>query len=1063
MNRSIKKVQGATRVGAALIILSLCFVQNADAARVVDTTKQVAAVAFSGGTFYTGASQAGGAEKAVARYTINPADPLGLIEQGLAPNAGVNLNGAAGAASPLHNKQISALTTMPNGNIVAAVKVPGGAGDQSKNTITLITQPTDGLVAFSNATDLIKDTANNELADQLIPALAASNDTIFVALPQSGGNFSEEDSGFARLKVEANELRTQQHDGAFGPNKYYKLDKTPHDSAGDYIEANDKVQILSWAGAGAGGKTAEFSSPVMHWDEKLQRLYVGLSDVKASGNQGAGIASLLVGRLDGNELKIKPAVDLKGIGLAVNPFFTPNNIGHVVGFNAADASGKQANIYNIGVMHTSTNKDLVIINGGVEAVANIDSLKSKVYALPVVSGDPADAQTGFMAQKNANAIVDGENQLYDVTNAAQAVPTSVGGSYKYLSLDGQSPIDGLCVAGESVYVSLNEDRTTAAPAHTKESGVFKSTALFAENGNVRSWTPWQRVTTALKENGADTANDAKASYGARFAAIDEQQGRLWYLTNKGDAGLTPRVALTNWGAGDKNVHNDVVNGSLSVALNNAGFKSVSVAASFDEETAGFKAPVALGNYGVISVMALADNSEKKLGLVQTGGIDNSVNTNAAGGSTEVANVFAPRLDFTGSVVDLSDKNYVDGAATIFEKLGSINAIELARSTAAHKGWLFVGGENGIAVMRKSGPGGDAGKGFNSDLAAGLENLNPAAGAFPGNGAADQFKFAQIVSYLTNAGEVDVTDELKTVRKVVSDGTYIYALTPSKLIRIAMGIESFKQGKIQKTNAAGGTVGHEYYQVLADLNEFTPKTQAGVAIGDISAASDEFFDLLLLDKTAAPAADAGAGPAGAAKKIALATTRGLFVNEANMRGEGVAAADGKKWQAVSDEFSTVLKMDFVNSVRGGRFGPGNNKDGNLYVTALDANKENVCVYRLDVQGGAAPKLVDNTAATGSTYLYKLGTIDEALRGDLTFDMPADLVGTNDMYKPGGELLESVQLEPTAAQYAAAIAAKTPVDFGNVFYTNPLPISGVPVQDSASGAVYIPGEFGLLVRE
>ncbi len=1052
MNKSIKKVQGATRVGAALIILSLCFVQNADAARVTAGLAQPATkTAFGGGKFFTGAGAVGANENSVARYQINAAGNLDQV--GLAPDVGVKVNGGA-VAGPLHNKAISALAATSDGSAVAAVDAAAPA------KIHLITNTNDGKTVVNTPVE-IKDAAAVAANALAVPALAVTSSEIHISggagaevkkklifsVASPAASVHSKNAGIHVLSVEADSLQAKQNDNLTvnAANKPLKISEAVFDIANADTSLENPTNIC------------------FHWNNYLERLYLGLDNVKVANVNNSGALSLGMLSVDPTAGGDTGAINFVPVAVAAGLTRADDHLG--IGFlqNAAPPVAVVApKIYNIVSTRTSTNKDLIIFNGS--GRAGNDS-QTPVYALPLVSTDgPDKGKIGYLDGANPYQALQAGHEL---TNLGLSPSAFVGSNPLLLSSDSKAAISHLAAYGDSVYVSMAGDRVIGGagglPVHTEEAGIFKSTALFDEHGNVRSWTPWTRAVPPVHNN-----NGVLNAYKAYGFGVDEAQGALWFVTDDA-AHAQKRVALSEWTDSAATAHADDPMKGLSPVLAGLGATSISTVAHFDESTIGFKrvgaGAAADKNYQFIALTALADNTNQKLVLAQTG-----ARSAAEAGD---ANAFGPVQDFTPAnrVVNLSDaKYYANGASgSVVAALGSIDAIELARSTVADKGWLFVGGEKGIAVMRKS-DGGEKGKGFNSFV--GLENLNPAAGEFPGDGGANEFKFAQIVSYLTNAGEVSVTDELKNVRKVVSDGTYIYALTPSKLIRIAMGIESFKEGKIQKVaGAAGGTVGHEYYQVLADLNDIAPKKADlvaggfGAPINDISAASDEFFDLLLLDKTALGAADADAGPAGAAKKIALATTRGLFVNEADMRGEGVAAANGKQWKLVTDAFSTVLKMDFVSSVRGGRFAAGGVKDGNLYVTALDANKESVCVYRLDVQGGAAPKLVDNTAATGSSYLYKLGTIDEALRGDLSFDMPADLVGRNDIYNPGGQLLESVQLEPTSAQYAEAIDKKgaQPVDFKNVFYTNPLPISGVPVQDSASGAVYIPGEFGLLVRE
>jgi hypothetical protein len=101
-----------------------------------------------------------------------------------------------------------------------------------------------------------------------------------------------------------------------------------------------------------------------------------------------------------------------------------------------------------------------------------------------------------------------------------------------------------------------------------------------------------------------------------------------------------------------------------------------------------------------------------------------------------------------------------------------------------------------------------------------------------------------------------------------------------------------------------------------------------------------------------------------------------------------------------------------------------------------------------------------------YFYKIGTIDENLRKTLEFAGPLDFVGTKEDFGSGdSDFVSAIPMTPDPTNFLKDFSKDdTAIDLGFNF-TNALNLSVVakPVVDSASGAPYIPGEFGVLVNE
>ncbi len=444
-------------------------------------------------------------------------------------------------------------------------------------------------------------------------------------------------------------------------------------AAKDITAADRNVAFSNLAGVDPMNYAQMLDEKVaMHWDSKLQRLYIGLNSlgrgnaddaanptmVDEGNDKTGGVVSLLVAGVDNKKAFIKPVV--------VNP---TNKLGtdpeqQIVGFHE-DAGNKQAwlaTAFAVRTMHTSTGKDYVIVNGGV-ADGDTKELKSWVFALPVMpagnnnAGQLAkvdNAQDGLATLDVNKAfelldldIVGHESPKVDRSTTDNtgnplvvgADPTLIGGD------DADKTITDIQVVGDAVYVSLAETR--AAGAGNVEAGIFQSSAIFDENGLIRAWSPWQRV--------AGTTDKV-----AGFGFNNKNAGFMWL---DGDGNQT--VKADAWGKSEEVA---ATSRKLSSELAKSFPSGVARVVNFDEKTKGFKTDE--------FSMAVALGNNNKIALIQTG----------------VGAPLEPTDDFSmNDTVVVLDK-------TALKTIAPLTCAEVARRDDKDEGFLYVGGEKGVVKI-----------------------------------------------------------------------------------------------------------------------------------------------------------------------------------------------------------------------------------------------------------------------------------------------------------------------------------------------------------------------------
>ncbi len=805
------------------------------------------------------------------------------------------------------------------------------------------------------------------------------------------------------------------------------LDATNFDKSG---QNNKAISIISALKITTNPTFLENSTVDMFWDDTLQRLFIATSKIQTGAGNSDGAIALLVGNIKSETTK-KGTIQSLQIQKCANildanwPSGNANKnwiVGYKNDTTTTDTKEQIINLHKVRTMHTSTGKDYVILNG--EVAKGTDSTLTsstvcEVYALPVMPSTSTDA--GKLATVNDDgtfAVITQGSELLRNTDT-QAV---VGVNPQYIvhtntdaAFDNAKIMD-MQISGDTVYISVTGSRSNAGEDTAGEAGIFASTAIFNEKRVIRAWTPWQRVMGYTDK-----------VFGLGF---DIGSNNFWYIGPDQQTGK-----ITIWSSGDTSETGIHEGSPLCTALSSF-FKKDELGVvnlfNFDDETPGFKTWKPESSYPAFSMMVALGLG--KVALIETGKRSNTTNNkspfeptkkfeanlvgNSTSPATETTNVFV----FNDTVTQAL--GFITSAEVARIKTSLLNATKLKQNTYTEGGWLFIGGQNGVAVLRKSN-----GAGWNTT--SGLNKLSNTD--FPGKG----YSFLK----LTPPSEYSFSN----IRKLISDGKYLYILTRSDLYRLEMNANDFTDYV---------TINSTRIKLLASINN-TFQNDSNTQV--MNKYIDELFDIVLVDNT------------DNAKKLAIATTQGVWVSNTI---EDEFAVDDIKWNKNISRtgreeiyLGPSLKFDFLPVKRGGTTTDSNGIntiDGNLYVTAIDYKFAELVVCRFNVQNGAVtmfdePYIAGGVYGYSVPYFYRLADLGEIFRG--TQFGPLDHVGRK------GQLSESIGVTPDPSSFL-------PTTEDDLTYYKAIDLDMDPqaalhlfsiIQNTASGALYIPGEFNVFVNE
>jgi hypothetical protein len=218
--------------------------------------------------------------------------------------------------------------------------------------------------------------------------------------------------------------------------------------------------------------------------------------------------------------------------------------------------------------------------------------------------------------------------------------------------------------------------------------------------------------------------------------------------------------------------------------------------------------------------------------------------------------------------------------------------------------------------------------------------------------------------------------------------------------------------------------------------------------------DEFFDMMLVQKLVGVTV------------FVLATSKGLVevsitdgtdaLNSINTVLVNSTSAD-----PLAPSLGPVLRLDFVSQLRGGRLDDANNAaQGNLYALAIDKLGQALNTYRFDVNGTNVNYFIEpygtGVPLVPTDYFYQIGSIANLAPHE--FSGLLDFVNyTRHFGDLATYFVDNMPMVPSTDKFlqTAPIALNADLRYW--------PHLGTKVLDTASGAVYVPGQFGVRVNE
>lgn len=521
-----------------------------------------------------------------------------------------------------------------------------------------------------------------------IVGLEANAQYYFVPTFTDASGFGSNDSGIAVIGYDKTTLIPQQ------------IAAVPNDPAVKSVLTDGTIPQVTIQGT----PSIVPNRVALHWNNTLQRLYMGLQLSTASsgsGSAGDGVFSIVAGQQPSNQsgklnlLTFMPGSALED-GQAIN----------IAGVKQG-ASGLPLTISAGGIksMKTSTGASYLIVWGGNGSITTDPTVGggttgANIYALPLVDvGDPNNVTQGVLANKNnfnpathrfetpaaVNAdlttIVDPFSLVGTGTlPVQQATPISGIGGGNVNSSGSSLPINTLNmeVLGDTVYVALGN-----SPSDLDDSGVFYSQAMFDDTGKINAWTPWAK--RAFPFNGF--TNNPEYPDKIRFAIPDPVNNQLYAVDNF----LGQTVRQTSW---DNGQFLSPLPLAVSKALSNGCYSVLDL----NQDTAGFN-PATTYRYalfGGINTVVFAQISQAR---ATPSSLQSSQTVTS---SYQLGTGFNPQT-FLVTQLPLN--------------AGPVKTLEYSRQTTGQgsTNYFFAGGNNGLNVFADQ-----FGNGFNVNT---LNTLN----------------------------------------------------------------------------------------------------------------------------------------------------------------------------------------------------------------------------------------------------------------------------------------------------------------------------------------------------
>jgi len=480
------------------------------------------------------------------------------------------------------------------------------------------------------SSDALND-ANEDPADGII-ALSASNDFFFAVVQPNGGVFGDTYSGIATIAISQDDdsITLEVKDATTGNigNKAQEVDPS-----------TDEVRIMN--------DPVITNTATLHWDEQLERLYLGLV-LTTSASATDGAKAVVVSYVSDTG-KLTPT------NIAANSAFTGGGTNKIVGVEGAD---ENLSIKYLRTLHSSPGPSYLIVNGNNGAY---NTVGNQIFALPLVDDPSTPSVHGTLARKDSALV----NNVF-VTPATAPAHLVTNTETTYIVGSGNLPIEAdqsisdIEVVDDTVYVSLISD----AQDTNNDTGLFYSHALYDENGKLCGWTPWTK-----RAFPADAFTDTPNPDPVSFFAIDVKTGFVWGVDSS-----KQHVEVTQWNYGSGT--------SLPARLNEIMQKGCFSVLDLDQATTGFT-----GASGNTSRYTLFGGGSRVV----------FARTSIASG-TDVTSPNTPTTDYSLST------NLLD--TSIAHAQASVRVLEYSRRTNGdgNQNYFFAGTDQGLYVFANSSTG-----------------------------------------------------------------------------------------------------------------------------------------------------------------------------------------------------------------------------------------------------------------------------------------------------------------------------------------------------------------------
>ena len=552
------------------------------------------------------------------------------------------------------------LSPQSSGLGILSAVAKGSGSFTATNTVSFFTS---GNPSPEISSGTLKDASGTSDTGGILQLTSSSNN-LFAAVQPNSSFFGDTDSGIALIGIgpSGNTISVDVKDATTG-------------NAGN--KAAPLTRFLTVLKGTSGGQDVLITdtSAAMHWDQDLERLFIGLP-VK-SGNMSSDIAKgVVVARL------VSGALTFQAIApdSALSSFPTDEII-----------VGKGADISispnHLSVMHASTGPDYLIVDCAATNICEdctFTSTCNRVFALPLVNdtSNTTAATNGTLADKTS--ALNSSTKKFTAAAAAagklpvnnpEADPAAVVGAGD-LPLEATETISDMVVVGDAVYVSISR-----SPNNLNDSGIWMSQAMFDNTGRVQRWTPWtaKRMIPLNAFPGITLPGGSTHSGSIKLFDVDGATGNVWFV--EADTGKT--VGITSWTTGVQST--DLIT-KLRTALTSSCYSVLDL----NQNTRGF-----------------ADTTRERYALF--GGVNKVVFARTAQ-ARDTADTSSPEI----AITDYSSaENFL--ITTLPDNAGCCQVLEFSRTstptdnddTRTNFGYFFAGTENGLFVFADS-----DGEGFN---------------------------------------------------------------------------------------------------------------------------------------------------------------------------------------------------------------------------------------------------------------------------------------------------------------------------------------------------------------